>query len=151
MSTIGLSAAILVSILVLHNLDFLATLTSNLNIFKILVHINSWVLLPSLICVVISGLISIAVHTPFHNAGWAWLKAALGLVLIEGTLISIIGKTKLIYQQIAGIDGEPLNQITLTQHSGGLKIALWVILALIVANIILGIWRPKFRPAKIKR
>jgi hypothetical protein len=46
---------------------------------------------PSLALVLISGLVSMIVHTPFQNAGWVWLKALLGFPLFVGTLITIDG------------------------------------------------------------
>ncbi|MFO0635353.1 MAG: hypothetical protein U0168_21100 [Nannocystaceae bacterium] len=47
--------------------------------------------MPSLLVVLVSGLCAIAVHHPFHNAGWAWLKAATTLLVLEGTLVAVQG------------------------------------------------------------
>ena len=39
----------------------------------------TWVILPSFALTLVPGLLSIAVTPAFHNAGWAWIKAATGI------------------------------------------------------------------------
>ena len=53
--------------------------------------INKWLLTPSLLVVLVSGLLAIAASDTYKNAGWAWMKALLGLVTFEGTLLTIVG------------------------------------------------------------
>ena len=48
--------------------------------------IAAWVVLPSLILTLVPGLLAIAVTRAFHDAGWAWLKAATGIVVFAGGL-----------------------------------------------------------------
>ncbi|MBK6922518.1 MAG: DUF2269 family protein [Deltaproteobacteria bacterium] len=36
--------------------------------------VSQWLLVPSLLVVLVSGLAAIAAHHPFQNAGWAWMK-----------------------------------------------------------------------------
>jgi hypothetical protein len=38
--------------------------------------IVAWIFLPSLVATLIAGLLAIAVNRAFHDAGWAWVKAA---------------------------------------------------------------------------
>lgn len=50
------------------------------------------ILLPSLAVALISGLLSMAVHTPFQEMRWVWIKALLGLGMFESTLAIIQSK-----------------------------------------------------------
>ncbi len=53
--------------------------------------IATWVFFPSLAVTLIAGLLAIAFHRGFHNAGWAWLKAATGILIFEGGFVGVIG------------------------------------------------------------
>lgn len=45
-----------------------------------------WVVFPSLVLTLIPGLLAIAVTRAFHDAGWAWIKAATGILIFAGGL-----------------------------------------------------------------
>lgn len=102
-----------------------------------------WVILPSLLLALVSGLLSIAVHRPFMNLGWPWLKALLGLAMFEGTLLAVQSNARrgaeLATKALAG-DGDPALLAELLRHE---RSGVWMIVALSVANILLGVWRPR--------
>ncbi|MDX2015961.1 MAG: hypothetical protein SFW67_37550 [Myxococcaceae bacterium] len=107
--------------------------------------IARWVLLPSLGVVLFTGVLAIAVHRPFHSAGWAWLKAVFGVSMLEGTLGAVNATAREgleIAQQIAAgkADASAMNDVL--RHEWG---GMWVVLALSIFNIVIGVWRPKFK------
>lgn len=141
-SMTGFSSAIIINLVIFFpDSDLAGTFSSKAN--RDMLHIlNSWILLPSMLVILLSGLFSIANHTPFHNSGWAWLKAALGILLFEGTLLGVIGPVENLIEIINIGDKE--------NYESGIKLAKqiwstsWLILGLIVINIWLAIWRPRF-------
>lgn len=104
-----------------------------------------WLLFPSLAIALITGLLSMAVHRPFQERRWVWAKALLGLSMFEATLAIIGSKAsyaaKMSAQLAAGEgDAEALQTaLTYEWHT------LWTILALSLANIVLGVWRPPLK------
>lgn len=107
--------------------------------------LTRWVLLPSLAVVLISGLLAIAAHRPFHSAGWPWIKALTGIALFEGTLGAIVGTSRdaaALAAKVAAGEGDPAGFAPLLRHEWG---GLWTILALSVANIVIAVWRPRFK------
>jgi hypothetical protein len=108
--------------------------------------ISEWVLLPSLLIVLSSGLFAMAAHRAYQNAGWAWIKAALTVLVLEGTLLSVQAPAQTAVQladEVAAGETSRAHLIPrVERHERG---GCWVILFLSVVNIALAVWRPKLR------
>ena len=105
----------------------------------------NYLLLPSLAIALVTGLLSMAVHTPFQDKRWAWIKALLGLSMFESTLAIIQSKANYaadIASKIGAGDAsaDALKSTLSTEWS-----SLGAITAPSVANIVLGVWRPALR------
>lgn len=107
--------------------------------------INKWLLTPSLLIVLVSGLLAIAATNAYKDAGWAWMKALLGVVTFEGTLLTIVGSGRKAAEQAAAAvagQADAMTQVTaLLRTERG---AAWLMLGLGFINIVLAIWRPRF-------
>ena len=108
--------------------------------------INRWLLLPSLVLVLLSGLLAIAATRAYMDAGWPWLKALSTVAMFEGTLLTVhsSGRKAAEIATLAASSGEPdlaaLEPLLRTEWIGG-----WTILALSLGNILLAVWRPRLR------
>ncbi len=107
--------------------------------------ISGWLLVPSLAIALVSGLLAMAVSSPFQNAGWVWAKAILGLPMLEGTLATIDSTAQhaaALSAQAAAGDADPalLSEMLAREWQ-----ALWIIMALAIAQTVLGVWRPRRR------
>ena len=100
--------------------------------------IARFVLVPSMAVVVVSGLISLAATRGYHDAGWAWLKALLGLSVFEATLLVVGASGKQAELAAAASDPALLAQLLRSERN-----TLWLLLALSVVNVLLAVWRPK--------
>jgi uncharacterized membrane protein len=105
--------------------------------------IAAWIIGPSILLTVATGLLAMVAHPPFQDAGWVWAKAATGLlVLLSGVHIMgpIQAEAKRAGRALA--DGaDPAAAAHLFEAEVN---TLWVLLAVSVANIALGVWRPRF-------
>ena len=105
----------------------------------------NYLLLPSLGIALVTGLLSMAVHRPFQDMRWAWVKALLGLSMFESTLAIIQAKANYaatVSTKIAA--GEAMAAELATALSSEWN-SLMAIMALSIANIVLGIWRPPLK------
>ncbi len=104
--------------------------------------IATWVYFPSFLLMMIPGLLALAVTPAFHNAGWAWLKAATGILLFEAglhALAPIQDEARLSAEALAG----RLDPATLAGASDGEANNMWVLLVVSAANVVLGVWRTR--------
>ncbi len=106
--------------------------------------VATWLLLPSMGLVVVSGLLAMAFGDNFHSAGWAWAKLATGVLVFEGTLVAVQGPMERAARDArAALGGElsPLELVAALRAEWG---SLWVILGVAIINVVLGVWRPRF-------
>jgi hypothetical protein len=105
--------------------------------------IATWVLYPSMVVTVIAGLLAIAASRAFHNAGWAWVKLATGILVFEGSLISIIGPIQEQAKRSAAVLAGQADLAMIAGFDENERLSLWILLVVALANVVLGIWRPR--------
>lgn len=100
--------------------------------------IAQYVIFPSLAAIILSGLLSIAATKGFHDAGWAWVKALLGLSLFEATLLSVGASRK--RDELAAAVADPTLLATMLNAE---RNTLLLLIGICIANIVLAVWRPR--------
>ena len=141
---IGLTGALFVQMLMLHNMPPVDSLQAYAAARGQMGLVAQWLLFPALAIVLVSGLLSMAWTDAFHGAGWAWAKLALGIGVFEGALMAIQGPA----QREAALAAAALLGEVDPAQLGLTATAEWkstlVILGVAIANIVLGVYRPKF-------
>ena len=102
----------------------------------------TWVLFPSYILTLIPGLLSLAVVRAFQNAGWAWVKAATGVLIFMGGLHAIAPIQDEAKESAAALAGQ-MDPAAIDDSSAGEEGTLWLLLVVSTANVVLGVWRPR--------
>lgn len=100
--------------------------------------IAQYVLFPSMGIVVVSGLFALAATRSYINAGWAWVKALLGLSVFEATLLVVGSGQRQAELTAAGTDPTLLDTMLRSERN-----TLWLLIAVSVANVVLAVWRPR--------
>ena len=101
--------------------------------------ITQYILLPSMTVVVMSGMVALVSTRAYMDASWAWLKALLGLSVFEATL-TIVGSGRKQADVIAAAADPSLLAALLRSERN----TLWLLLVLVVANVVLAVWKPRF-------
>ena len=114
----------------------------------VMAEIVAWIIAPSMIVTVISGLLAIAVNPAYYDAGWVWVKAATGILILEGG-VHLLGpiqeEAKRAAKVLAAVP-DPAGADRLLAAEAG---TLWVLMAVSAANIALAIWRPRFSKSRL--
>ncbi len=105
--------------------------------------IATWVFLPSLGVTLISGLLAIAASTPFHNAGWAWVKALSGILLFESGFVGVLGPLQQEAERAAAVLAASADPSTLSHSISAERNTIAILIGIAVFNVMFGIWRPR--------
>ncbi|MDX2275982.1 MAG: hypothetical protein NW206_11090 [Hyphomonadaceae bacterium] len=97
--------------------------------------IVTWILGPSIVLTIMSGLLAMVVTPPFMDAFWVWVKAGTGILILLGGL-----HVTAPIQQAAKRAAEGGDAAGVLHGEVG---TLWVLLGVAIANIALGVWRPR--------
>jgi hypothetical protein len=111
--------------------------------------VSQWVLLPSLVLCVVTGLALMGINRSYAAAGWVWAKALLGLMLIKA-VISIndpAARDLAAWALHAARNGLAAGDAAALAELARLArmewLGTWLALALAVAAIGFGVWRPR--------
>jgi hypothetical protein len=142
--TVGLMGAVLAQMIMSYGAEGLDPVQFATMRHAILL-VSEWLLLPSLLVVLVSGLLAMVARPTYSSQGWALLKLAMTVLVMEGTLFAVQGPAQTaatISQEIAAgnlANADSLPHIVRHERGG-----LLVILVLSLANIALAVWRPRF-------
>ncbi len=104
--------------------------------------IAAWVIGPSMLLTIITGLLSMAAVPAFQDAGWVWVKAATGILVLEGS-VHVLGPIQEEAKRAAATLAGSADPAAATRLLTSEINTLWLLLAVAVANIVLGVWRPR--------
>jgi hypothetical protein len=108
-----------------------------------------WIVLPSLAVLALTGLLAIAVHRPFIDAGWVWIKALVGMTAAGVVLINALSALDQA-AAAAAASGAPIGVLEPLLRSERMSFA--INLALAGLATVLGVWRTQnFTPARLTR
>ncbi len=141
LASCGLIAALLAYMVVLIKAPQ-ATASTYADVRQTISAICNYLLLPSLAVALVTGLLSMAVHRPFQEKRWAWVKALLGISMFESTLAIIQAKANSAAIISADVAHGAANSAELKTALASEWSSLGAIFALSIANIVLGVWRP---------
>lgn len=105
--------------------------------------ISDYLLLPSLALALVTGLLAMVAHYPFQEKGWAWIKAATGILMFKGVLTIVSAKAGHAAEMSRKIAEGTAPEGALDQLLNLEWGTLWIVMALSVANVVLGVWRPR--------
>ena len=147
-SAIGFAGGLAAYMLILFNHPDVTASADYAALRGALALIAKWMIVPSMIIAVCSGLLAMAFHFPYHDEPWVWAKALTGVLIFEASLMSIDAPAQRAAKATAqAVNGE-IDMATLLTLVRDEWIALWVVLILAAANILLAVWRPRIRFGK---
>ena len=100
--------------------------------------IAQYVLIPAVAVVALSGLVAMMATRGYQDAGWAWVKAVLGISVLVATF-RVVGSSTT-SSELAAVAADPGALAVLLRSERNM---LWLLIALCVVNVVLAVWRPK--------
>jgi len=104
--------------------------------------IAAWIIAPSMVLTVITGLLAIVATPGFQEAGWVWAKAATGILILEGGL-QVLGPIQAEARRGAAALATAPDAGSVARLMTAEANTLWLLSAVCAANIALGVWRPR--------
>ncbi len=105
---------------------------------QLFAEISQYLLIPSMAVVVVSGLIAMMATRGYQDAGWAWVKAVLGISVFVATVRVVGSGSKPAELAAAATDPGLLEAMIRSERN-----MLWLLILLCVVNVVLAVWRPK--------
>lgn len=143
-SAIGLAGGLAAYMLVIAATPEVTSLEAHASLRASLAVVAKWLILPSMLIVLVSGLLAMAVHYRFQEMPWVWIKALSGILIFEATLASVDAPAQQAAAATARAVAGEIDAATLKSLVRDEWVAWWILLALSAANVILAIWRPRF-------
>lgn len=147
MGAIGLMGAMACLLVLMIRLPAPTSLSEHAAMRGAIAAIGTWVFFPSLALTLIAGLLAIGFNRAFHNAGWAFMKLISGILIFEGGLVDVLGPIQEEAKRSASALAGKLDPSALTVGYASERNTIWLLLAVGVANVVLGIWRPRLTRA----
>jgi hypothetical protein len=145
----GLIGAMLCLLVLLAQLPPPASLPEYARMRAAMGGIGLWIFLPSMGLTLLAGLLSVGFTRAFHEAGWAWTKLVMGILVFEWGIVAVLGPLRREADLSALALAGEAEVAELALSAGAERASLWVMLAVAAVNVVLGIWRPRMtrRPA----
>ena len=144
LSAIGFAGGLAAYMLVLTAAPEVASLREYAALRAGLVPVTKWLLMPSMLLALVSGLLAMVATPGYINAPWVWVKALSGILVFEAGLSAIDGPIREAAAASARAVAGEIDAATLAGLVRDEWGAWWALLGLAVANVALAIWRPRF-------
>ncbi|MFK8053993.1 MAG: hypothetical protein AB8F65_13585 [Woeseiaceae bacterium] len=141
---LGMLGGLVAYIMVLMVAPDITSIDEHLALRTSLSFVSNWLILPSMLLVLVTGLLAMALNNVYMSAPWVWAKALSGVLVFEATLASIdapADRALIAVQKAAAgtLDAQELSTLVHDEF-----VAWWILVGLGVANTAVGVWRPKF-------
>lgn len=98
---------------------------------------------PSLAAVMLSGVLAMGLHKPFHNAQWVMVKVLMTPLLLEGSFLAIFAPARAgarLAEAVASGDPEALSRLERVMDREPWGLGLMMVL--FTSQVVFGVWRP---------